>query len=114
MHGTLYPRPYTVHRYVTEAIKTLENTAQTTVTIRTRFPTGGKGSNTGIWDLKELLWKQNQALFGIKPPGLFLRHFKAIKTTFTCSACGDTFLHNIWHISHVVGGFHLLSLFFYS
>lgn len=26
MHGTLYPRPYTVH-YLTEAIKTLGNTS---------------------------------------------------------------------------------------
>lgn len=25
MHGTLYPRPYTVHHYLTEAIKTLGN-----------------------------------------------------------------------------------------
>lgn len=28
MHGTLYPRPYTVHHYLTEAIKTMGKTSK--------------------------------------------------------------------------------------
>lgn len=45
--------------------------------------------------------------------GLFFSHYKAIKTTFTCSACGDGGFFQLLHIwlsdiSHVVVGYHFL------